>query len=332
MRLVVIIPCLNEAATVGEVVRRIPRTIPRVGEVVPLVVDDGSTDETARVAREAGALVVSHPFRRGVGAAFQTGLREALRLRADIVANMDGDGQFHPEDLPTLLAPILEGRADMATASRFRDPALVPRMPWIKKWGNRMIARLLSGLIGRRFYDVSCGFRAYNRQAALHLNPVGRYTYTHEVFLDLAFKGFRIVEVPLRVEGERKFGKSRVAGSLWRYGTNAFGIIFRSYRDFQPLRFFGGLALCFYLPAAALLAFFFGHYLLTGRFSGHLWAGFTGGALGFVGFGLTVVAIVADMLDRIRQNQDRILYELKAQRYTQGPDELPERLRRNGQG
>ena len=132
-RLVVIVPALNEAKTIADVVLRVPRSIEGIHHVDVVVVDDGSTDETAQLARNAGAIVVGHPRPSGVGAAFQTGLRKAFELGADMVLNIDGDGQFSPEDIPKLIGPLIAGQADFVTASRFKDPALEPKMPRIKK-------------------------------------------------------------------------------------------------------------------------------------------------------------------------------------------------------
>lgn len=308
MRLAVVIPCLDEERTIGAVLDAVPAALPGISAVERIVVDDGSADATARVAAEHGARVVSHGWNRGVGAAFWSGLQEALRRGADVVVNVDGDGQFDPADLPALVAPILENRADFVTASRFLDPKLSPRMPAVKKWGNHRVARLVSLLTGQTFRDVSCGFRAYSREAALNLNLIGRYTYTHETFLDLAYKGFRILEIPLRVRGEREFGDSRVARSVFRYALETSKILLKTYRDYRPFWFFGRISAALFGVSGLLLGFFFLRYLVTGRFTGHLWAGFTGGSFGAAGLLLLVVAIVADMLDRLRRNQERILY------------------------
>ncbi|MCP4625696.1 MAG: hypothetical protein GY850_19585, partial [bacterium] len=143
---------------------------------------------------------------------------------------------------------------------------------------------------------------------ALNLNIFGKFTYTHETILDLAFKNMRIVEVPLQVRGVREFGKSKVANNLWKYGINALKIIFRTYRDYKPMTFFGTLSLSSFCMAAGLGLFFFLHYFLTGRFSPHLWAGFSSGFLIMMGFVLFTTGLLADMLDRIRKNQDEIIY------------------------
>jgi glycosyltransferase involved in cell wall biosynthesis len=200
-RLLVVLPALNEAATIADVIERIPRNLPGIDCVDILLVDDGSTDETAELARRSGAEVISHNINRGVGAAIQTGLGEAIRRRVDIAVNIDSDGQFDPATIRDLIAPVLEGRADMATASRFKDRALVPSMPAAKRFGNWAMAKLVSFLSAGDYADVSCGFRAYSKEALLRLVLTGSFTYTQESFLVLAAKGMKIVEVPIPVRG-----------------------------------------------------------------------------------------------------------------------------------
>ena len=270
MFLVIIIPCLNEEKTISDVIFRIPKTISCIAATQILVIDDGSSDRTADLANEAGARVISHNDNMGVGAAFNTGIEAAIELGADIVVNIDGDGQFSPEDISVLIKPILEGRADFVTASRFMDKSLTPEMPAVKKWGNRRIANMVSFLIRKRFYDVSCGFRAYSQEALLRLNLMGKFTYTQETFLDMAFRGVKIVEVPLKVRGEREFGTSRVAGNLFTYAGRSAKIIIRTFRDYKPMEFFGGIGLVLFTWAILLGGFFIGYYWRTGHFSPHL--------------------------------------------------------------
>jgi glycosyltransferase involved in cell wall biosynthesis len=308
----VAIPALDEERSIARVIEGIPSDIPGVTSVEILVVDDGSRDQTAQIAESAGATVLRHLRHRGLGSAFRTALSHAVDGGFDIVATIDGDGQFDPLYIPTLLVPILEGRADFTTASRFKDPQLTPEMPWAKRWGNRIVSRLISRLAGQRFYDVSCGMRCYSRRAALHLQLLGQFTYTQEVFLNLAFKDLRIVEIPLPVRGEREFGKSRVASSLSRYAWQTSKIVFRSYRDYRPLRFFGSLALLCALPAAGLGIFLLLHFLQTGHFSPHKWAGVSalslfGGTLLFA-----TVGVIGDMLNRHRIYLEEILYRLRS--------------------
>ena len=321
LRLIVVIPALNEERTIERVVSAVPRNIPGVGQVDILVVDDGSTDRTADLARRAGAEVVHHPTPRGVGAAFQTALNEAIEHGADLIVNIDADGQFDPGDIPRLVAPITSGDADFVTASRFKDPALVPEMPAIKVWGNRMMARLISSLTGRRFFDVSCGMRCYSRRAALSLNLMGRFTYTQEVFLNLAFKHFRLAEVPIRVRGVREFGKSRVAGNLLRYATRTSRIIFRCYRDYHPMRFFGFLGTLLLIGAIGCGGFLAAHYLTTGRLSPHKWAGFVAAALGLLSVLMFFAGMIGDMLNRHRIYLEELLFR---QRLTAHRESLPD--------
>jgi glycosyltransferase involved in cell wall biosynthesis len=313
--LVVIIPALDEAATVGQVIRDIPPDIPNVGSIGAVVIDDGSTDDTAAVGTEAGAKVVSFGRNKGLGAAFAEGLRTALAMGADIIVNIDADGQFNPKDIPKLVEPIIRGEADMVTASRFADPALVPNMPWVKKWGNRRVANIVNRLAAQNLRDVSCGFRAYSRDAALRATLLGGHTYTHEVILELAFRGMRIMEVPVEVVGIRKVGESRVAGNLWRYGWNSLLIILRAYRDYRPMRVFGGISVVFLIPALFCGVFVLAHYLRTGGFSPYIFVGFLAAGLAFVSLICYITALLAGMINRLRILEDEQLFFIRKREY-----------------
>ena len=306
--LLVSLPALDEEQTVAQVIRGIPRDVDGIARTEVLVVDDGSTDRTSEEARGAGAVVIRKETPGGVGAAFKSALEYAIESGADLLVSIDADGQFDPADIPELIAPVLEGHADFTSASRFKDPALVPAMPRIKIWGNRRMARLVSRLTGGSFHDVSCGMRCYGKRAILGLHPMGHFTYTQEVFLNLAFKQLRIVEVPIRVRGEREFGESRVAGSLWRYAVNTSAIIFRCYRDYHPMRFFGSIALSMIVPAIALVGFLGVHYLRTGGFSPYKWTGFAGAALFALGLVFVHMGVVGDMLNRHRNYLEELLF------------------------
>jgi glycosyltransferase involved in cell wall biosynthesis len=319
--LAVVIPALDEEKTVGAVIRGIPRDIPGVGSMSVLVVDDGSSDRSAQEAVAAGAHVIRHPSTQGVGAAFGTALRYAIDRGADLIVSLDADGQFNPADIPALVEPVLSGAADFATASRFKDPALVPEMPALKLWGNRMMARLVSALAGGSFHDVSCGMRCYSRRAALNLNPIGRFTYTQEVFLNLAFKQMRIVEIPIAVRGEREHGSSRVADNPLRYALRASGIVFRCYRDYKPMAFFGGIALVVFAGALGLGGFLLVHYLTSGAFSPHKWAGFTGATLFILGLLMLFMGLIGDMLNRHRIYLEELLFRYREK----SPGEDPRR-------
>jgi len=315
--LLVVIPALDEEKTVGSVIRGIPRDLRGVARVEVLVVDDGSGDRTGAEAEAAGARVIRHASPRGVGAAFGTALRYAIDAGADLIVSIDADGQFDPRDIPALIEPVRSGQADFASASRFKDPALTPRMPFMKRWGNAVVSGLVSRLTGQRFDDVSCGMRCYSRRAAMSLNPIGRFTYTQEVFLNLAFKQLRIAEVPVSVRGEREYGRSRVASNLWRYALNTSGIIFRCYRDYRPMLFFGSIALVLAVAGVGLLAFLGVHYLNTGVFSPHKWAGFSGAASLVLALLVFFIGLIGDMLNRHRIYLEELLYR-ERERTTRG--------------
>jgi glycosyltransferase involved in cell wall biosynthesis len=244
----------------------------------------------------------------GVGAAFQKGLKKALELGADYIVNIDADGQFNPEDIPTLLEPLLSGKADFATASRFARVDYMPDMPAIKVWGNKWMVRIINTITSKNFTDVSCGFRAYSRDAALRLTLFGNFTYTQESFIDLAFKGVSMVEVPLRVRGEREFGTSRVASNLWRYGIKSATIIFRAARDYMPFYFIGVPGLVVLVLGCIAGLFVVVHYALTGQTYPYRSLVTGSGILMIIGFLLLFISFIADMIHRNRILIEELLY------------------------
>ena len=228
----IVVPARDEAARIERTVTGLLR---QTGvDAAVLVVDDGSTDATAERAGAAGAEVVSHRENRGLGKTFREGAEQALAMGADIIVNIDGDGQFDPVDIGKLVGPIVAGEAEMVTASRFADRKLVPKMPAVKRWGNQRVARIVERLTGQRFHDVSCGFRAFSREAMLKMNLFGSFTYTQETFLDLIFKDLRILEVPVRVKGVREFGESKIASSIPRYAIRSLQIMLRAFISYRP--------------------------------------------------------------------------------------------------
>lgn len=308
MKLILQLPALNEAATIGAVLDALPKTLPGIDDIRIVVVDDGSSDGTGQIAIEHGAIVVAHDRPRGVGAAFRSGLVRSIEHFPDVIVTMDSDGQFNPRDIPALLAPILADEADFVTASRFHDPALEPDMPKAKRWGNGVIARWLSRMTGQTFRDVSCGFRAYSRKAFLRLNPQGDFTYTHEVFLALAFAGLRIREIPVAVRGVREHGQSRVASNLPRYAWRAASIILGTYRDYRPLAFFGAISALLGIPGISCLVFLGIHWIRTGALFPYKVVGFAGGALGGAALLVFLIGLVAAMLSRMQSGIELALY------------------------
>jgi hypothetical protein len=199
-------------------------------------------------------------------------------------------------------------------------------MPAVKRWGNRGVARIVWLLTGRRFRDVSCGFRAFSRDALLNMNLFGGFTYTQESFLDLIFKDLRILEVPVKVRGAREFGTSRMASSIPRYAFRALQIMLRAFISYRPYSFFMAVSAGFFAIALGLLGFLLVHYLRTGQFSPHIWSGFVGGSFGFLGILTMIMGIIGDMLVHIRMNQEIILYNLKKAAQDAGAGEAAETL------
>ncbi len=313
MKCIIYMPALNEEENIQRVIASLPRALDGVDALQYLVVDDGSTDRTAELSLAAGAQVVSHRGNRGVGSAFHSAVHFALENDADILVGIDADGQFDPAEIPFLIQPILDRKADMVIGNRFTT-GIPADMPPVKYWGNQKVAQLVSVITGQKFQDVSCGFRAYSREALLRMNIFGEFTYTHESILSIAYQGLRIVEYPIKVKYDPQ-RKSRVAGSILRYAVQTSKIILRVLLDYRPLRVFGAFGGICMAIGAAFEIFLIGHYLTAGSFSPYKSTGFIG--LGFLVFGLLVliIALVSDMLNRIRMNQDKILYEMKRLRY-----------------
>jgi len=314
-KLVVMIPALDEEKTIGEVIKGVPHNIKGITSTEVIVIDDGSNDDTKAIAQHLGAHVVSHGRNRGVGAAFHTGIKTALQHGADIIVNIDADGQFNPQDIPVLIEPVCIGQADFVTATRFSDPKLMPDMPAIKIWGNKWMTRVINFITKKKFTDVSCGFRAYSREAALRLTLFGHFTYTQETFIDLAFKDVPMAEVPLKVRGEREHGHSRVASNLWRYGLKTATIIFRAARDYRPHYFFGVPGLVIFLSGVAAGLFLLQHFLRFGQTYPYRSLVQLSGVLIIVGFLMLFLSLLADMMHRNRIIAEEAVYHARKAAY-----------------
>lgn len=305
-KIVVVIPAYNEEKTIGRVLNNIPDFVDNI-----IVVNDGSTDKTAEVAKEMGSIVLNHRKNIGVGASFHSGLRKALELSPDIMVNIDADGQFNPKDITKLIEPIISSKAEFVTASRFLDPEQYPKMKRIKFLGNKLMSYFISKLSGQRFFDVSCGFRAYSKDALLKVNLFGEFTYTQETFLNLAVKNVSIIEIPLEVRGIREFGKSKVASNLFRYGYQTIKVILKTVRDYWPLKLSAVISLFCFMIFFALGTFFMIHRIVAGSFSPHKWAGFIAGFFLMLAIVTLAIGFILDIFTRMRLNQEEMLYYLK---------------------
>jgi glycosyltransferase involved in cell wall biosynthesis len=324
-KLTITIPAQNEEATIGRVVGDIPRDIPGIGIIEVLVVDDGSTDRTADIARAAGAKVVPMVGRPGLGPVWRLGMERAIRDGADLVVNLDGDGQFNSEDVPAIVAPLLADECDFVHCTRFARGGPVGPMPLVKKLGNRLVTWVTNRICGTNFTDVSCGFRAYNREAAYRLVQFGRWTYTEECIVYLVNRGLRIKEMPFDVLGERPHGKSRVASNVLLFASHLAHILLRAVRDGRPLTFFGLLAAVAIVPGLLVLLFTAIWSLAAGTTQPYSSFLSIGVVLTLVGLATVVLALLADMVSRHRRIHEDLLYLARCRYYARpGATDVPE--------
>jgi len=245
MKLVIIVPAFNEEENIQKTLLNIPKKIYGIDEIQMLVVDDGSIDKTSEIALNAGAhKIVSHHKNRGVGAAFMTGIRNAILMNADIVVTLDADSQFNADQISELIIPILNHQLDVVVGSRFlnKNPQGIPK---VKLFGNKLFSKIISWLLKQKISDSQSGFRAYSKNAIENVSIINDFTYTQEVLIDLQFKGLQIGEIPVSVRYDEK-RKSRVVKNIFQYSIRALSIIIRTLTYHRPIMAFSilGTILC----------------------------------------------------------------------------------------
>lgn len=242
MKMIVQIPCYNEAETLRATLADLPRYLPGIDELEVLVIDDGSTDATVFVAREANVdHLVSHSRNRGLACAFRTGLQAAIERGADIIVNTDGDNQYVGEDIANLIAPILDSRADIVVGDR--QTWKLTRFSLGKRLLQAFGSWIVRGLSGADVRDAACGFRAFNREAATRLNLVTDFSHCMETVLQASAKGLRLVSVPIRTRPTQR--ESRLFRSTSAYLFHSATAILKTFCMYRPLRVF--------LPASGTL-------------------------------------------------------------------------------
>lgn len=302
-------PALNEEETIRAVLDDIPKQFDGFTEVKLLVVNDGSSDNTTSEAILSGAAVITHSRNVGVGKAFQTAINYALKIKADILVSIDADGQFDVSQISDMIQPIIDKQADFCIGNRFWNSS-PEKMPEIKYWGNKQISKIVSFISKTKIQDASCGFRAYSKDCLFGLNLQGSFTYTHETILELLHKGYGMVQVPVKVtyHDDRT---SRIANNLIQYSIRTSMIIFKSLKDYKPLQFFLSIAFFVLFIAFLIGGFVLIHWLDTGMITPYKSFGFI--ALSLCGMAVVIItlAFIADLLNRIRENQEKILYLTK---------------------
>lgn len=293
MKLVVQIPCLNEAATLPLVLKSIPKKIKGVSEIVVLVIDDGSTDKTVSVARAHGVShFVHHPQKQGLGRSFHDGVQYALSIGADIVVNTDGDNQYPQNRIGDLVQPIVAGLADIVVADR--QTQTIPHFSPYKKALQRFGSRVVNIAGGTDVPDAPSGFRAYSKNSLLRLNTITRFSYTMETIIQAGNKGLGIVSIP--VVTNPKLRESRLFKSTWEHVYKSAVTIVRAYVMYKPYMIFGTLAILLFLLGSIPFARFVILSLEDGSTAGHIQSLLVGSVLMICSFLSIVMNILADLI------------------------------------
>jgi len=311
VKLVIQIPAWNEAEHLGETLDALPRRFEGFDEVEVLVIDDGSHDGTADVARAHGASVVRLPVHRGLAVAFATGLAEAIARGADVVVNTDADGQYDPDDIPALVRPILDGRAQMVIGDR--RVHTIPHFSPVKKVLQRLGSWVVRRISGTEVRDATSGFRAISREAALKLHVFTRFTYTLETILQAGEAGLAVASVPIRTSPVVR-RPSRLFRSNLEYVLRSLESIARIVVLYNPLRIFLRLAAVPALAGLALLLRFLYFYLTRHSPAGHVQSLILAVILIFLAGQIAVVGVVADLIAVNRRLLEELLVRARDRR------------------
>ena len=307
MKLIIQIPCFNEATQLPKTLADLPREVPGMERVEWLVIDDGSTDDTVDVARAHG---VDHVVRltnnKGLAAAFQAGLDACLKLGADVIVNTDADNQYYGGDIHKLVAPITAGDADMVIGDRETDTIehFSPLKKRLQRLGSAVVRRASDTTVP----DTTSGFRAYNREAALQMQVVSKFTYTLESIIQAGKMVVAVDHVPIRTNDQTR--ASRLFPSMWSYVRRNTLSIFRVYTLYEPLRVFMAAAALVALVGVVIWARFI-YFYLSGEGQGHIQSLILGATLFIVAVQLAALGVVGDILAGSRVLQQRILERVR---------------------
>jgi glycosyltransferase involved in cell wall biosynthesis len=314
MKLIIQIPCFNEAEQLPGTLADLPREVPGVDEVEWLIIDDGSTDTTVEVARAHG---VDHVVRltnnKGLAAGFQAGLDACLKLGADVIVNTDADNQYYGGDIPKLVEPIIEGRADMVVGDRETDS--IEHFSPLKKRLQRLGSAVVRRASGTTVPDTTSGFRAYNREAALQMQVISKFTYTLETIIQAGKVLVAVDHVPIRTN--EKTRESRLFPSMSSYVRRNAVSIFRVYALYEPLRVFMIAAGIVAIPAAIIWVRFL-WFFFNGEGDGHVQSLILGSTLLIIAVQFVALGVIADVLAASRTLQQRTLERVRRVELTLG--------------
>ena len=306
-KLIIQIPCFNEAETLPPTLRDLPRAIPGVDIIEYLIIDDGSRDETSAVARANGVHhVVKFPRNRGLAAAFRAGIEESLRQGADIIVNTDADNQYQAKDIATLVQPILDGRAEVVVGDR--GVAFLPHFSPIK----RKLQVFGSWVIGRaaelKTPDATSGFRALSREAALKTVVLSNYSYTLESLIHAGSRRAAVEFVSIGINPQTR--PSRLMKSIPHYIRKSGVTILRAYMRYRPLRVFSAIG-ALLVGLGLIPAIRFVYLYTTGSRVGHIQSLILAAILMIVGFQILLIGLLADLIANNRQLLEETLYRVR---------------------
>ncbi len=314
MKLIINIPAYNEADAIAQTTQNMPRKFEGISETLIQVIDDGSQDDTASIAKKAGAdIVISHSTNRRLGATFNTAVESAINHQADIMVNIDADGQFDSAQIQEMIQPILDNEVDITIGDRF-NKGTADGIPFLKNLLNRIAAKIVGSFLNVQIHDLTCGFRAHSKEALLRLNKVTGFTYTQETIIDAIGKKLKLKWIPVKVTYFEN-RKSRIVKSIWSFVNNSTKIIIKAIRDVRPMKFFGIPGLILIIASFVVFGIFLSLYLPELQitpYRNHLLVAIV---LFLVGLQFVVFALMADMIKTNRQITEDLLYSLKKQKY-----------------
>jgi len=307
VKLIIQIPCYNEEATLPDTLADLPREIAGVDVIETLVIDDGSTDRTAKVARDLGVdHVIRFPRNRGLAFAFAGGLDACLNAGADIIVNTDGDHQYQGASISDLVGPIVRGEADMVVGDRQVDT--IAHFSWLKKSLQKLGTRVVRWTSATDVQDATSGFRALSRQAAAQLVVFSSYTYTLETIIQAGKRGLLVTSVPILTNP--KLRESRLISNLPNYVVRSAVTILRIFMMYESLRVFTLLSLIPFLTALVLFVRYV-YYFAIGQGSGHVQSVIVGSGLILIAFQVFLLGLLADLIAKNRRLSEEIHYRMR---------------------
>ncbi len=292
MKLIIQIPCFNEEETLPITLAALPRDVPGFKKVEWLIINDGSTDDTVKVATDCGVdHIVNFKANQGLAKVFMAGLSECLNQGADVIVNTDADNQYEAQDIPTLVKPILEHKAEYVIGERpiSQSRHFSPSKKFLQKLGSWTVRMASSTDIP----DAPSGFRAMTRECATRLNVYNNYTYTLETIIQAGHKNMVTTSVPIRTNEDLR--PSRLLSSIPNYTIKSIMTIVRIFVVYRPFRFFMAIAVVLF-GLGFLLGLRFLYYYFTGDGSGHMQSVVLAGVLMGMGFQTGLIAFIADLL------------------------------------